>query len=173
MTNAPTQPSLYDRVLPASTAAVLAAVATVALSIPLRSPDDLLANTASVAIVTAIGTVALGIIWAALDRGSSGQQTRRFAAINAALYIATVGIAFVAETAAELSNLVSFTWPLAAVMLAGTTIGAPLINTYVPVKALRVAAPILIVAVVTTGISLTLNEVGFNEPPNLTLPPPP
>lgn len=173
MNDTTTQPSLYDRILPASTAAVLAAVAAVALSIPLRSPDDLLANTASVAIVSATGAIALGIIWAQLHRGTSSQQTRKFAAINAALYVATGGISLVVESAAELSNMLSFTWPLAAVMLAGTTIGAPLVHTYVPVKALRVATPILIGAVVTTGISLTLNEVGFNEPPSLTLPPPP
>ena len=175
MTNAHTRQPLYDRILPATTAAALAAAATVALSIPLRSPDDLLANTASVATVSAIGTVALGVIWASLDRGqaNSRQQTRRFAAINAVLYIATVGAALAAEAVAELSNLITFTWPLAAVMLAGTTIGAPIIHNYVPAKALRVAAPILVVAIVTTGISLTLNEVGFNEPPSLSLPPPP
>ena len=175
MNNAPTRPSLYDRILPASAAAALAAAATVALSIPLRSPDDLLANTASVATVSAIGAVALGIIWAALDSGHATlqQRTRRFAAINAALYIATVAATLVTESIAEISNLLSFTWPLAAVMLGGTTISAPLMQTYAPVKALRFATPILIIAVVAIGVALTLNEVGFNEPPSLSLPPPP
>ena len=175
MNNAPTRPSLYDRILPAGATGALAAVATVALSIPLRSPDDLLANTASVATVSAIGAVALGIIWATLDRGQadSRQQARRFAAINAALYVATVAATLVTESVAELSNLLSFTWPLAAVMLAGTTIGAPLFQTYAPIKVMRFATPILILAVVAIGVALTLNEVGFNEPPSLSLPPPP
>lgn len=173
MNDASEQQSLYDRALPASAAATLAAIATVALSIPLRSPDDLFANTTSVATVSALGAVVLGIVWASMASGSLNQRTRRFATVNAVLYIATVGTAFVAEAAAEISNLVSFIWPLAAVMLAATTIGTPLVQNYIPSRTLRVATPVVIIALVTAGVVMTLNEVGFNEPPSLSLPPPP
>lgn len=171
--DANTQQSLYDRALPASTAAVLAAIATVALSIPLRSPDDLFANTASVATVSALGAIVLGIVWASMASGPLNQRTRRFATINAGLYIATVGAAFVTEAIAELSNLVSFIWPLAAVMLAATTIGTPLVQNYIPSRTIRIATPVIIATLVTAGVVMTLNEVGFNEPPSLSLPPPP
>ena len=56
------------------------------VGLPLTSPDDLLGNTASVAVLTNAGAVALAIIWAYAP-GSGAQRTRFYATACVALYL--------------------------------------------------------------------------------------
>ena len=165
--------SLYDRMLPASAAGMIGATGATAASLPLRSPDDLFANAASVAIVSVVGASVLGSVWAYSDRFAPTRQLIAWATFCAVAFAATVIAAAIAERAGELSNVTSFTAPLAGIMLAASGLATPILQRFVPAYWLRFVVPLLGVALVVAGIMLTVNEVGFNEPPSLTLPPPP
>ena len=171
--DAPRPASIFDRALPAWAAGVIAAAATMALSLPLRSPDDLIGNAASVAILSVATAAVLGIVWAKLDGSTGRSRLLRFAAINLALLVGTVITAMVIEPVADIANATSFVAPLAAAMLTLTTLGTPLIRSVAPISGLRFAVPILAILTITAGVVLTLNDVGFTEPPSLSLPPPP
>lgn len=171
--DAPQSVSLYNRALPAWAAGVVATAVTVAISLPLRSPDDLVGNTASIGIISVSAAVVLGIIWARLYEFALLSRFWRFAAISLALLFATVVVALIIEPVADISNAATFVAPLAAAMLTLTTLGTPLIQTHASISALRFAVPVLAILTVAAGVVLTLNEVGFNQPPSLSLPPPP
>ena len=159
--------------LPASAAGIVGAATATALSLPLRSPDDLFANAASVAIASVIAAAVLGFVWAYLDRFGPTRQRIVFSAFSIAAFLATAIAAVIAERVEDLSNVASFTAPIAGIVLAVTAIGTPIAQRYCAVKWMRVAVPMLGVALVAAGVLLTVNEIGFNEPPSLTLPPPP
>ena len=159
--------------LPASAAGIIGAATATALSLPLRSPDDLFANAASVAIASVIAAAVLGLVWAYLGRFGPSRQLTAFVAFNVAAFLATATAAVIAERVEDLSNVASFTAPLAGAVLAVAAVGTPIVQRYCAVKWMRVAAPMLGVALVAAGVLLTVNEIGFNEPPSLTLPPPP
>ena len=69
--------------------------------------------------------------------------------------------------------MATFTAPIAGTVLVVASVGTPIVQRYCAVKWMRVAVPMLGVALVVTGVLLTVNEIGFNEPPSLSLPPPP
>lgn len=165
--------SLYDRMLPASAAGMMGAAGATAASLPLRSPDDLFANAASVAIVSVVGATVLGFVWVYIGRFAPRQPLTVWFAFCAASFVATVIAAAVAERVGELSNVTSFTAPLAGVMLGISAVVTPIAQRYFTVQWLRFAVPLVAVALIVAGIMLTVNEVGFNEPPSLSLPPPP
>lgn len=165
--------SFYDRMLPAGAASIIGAAAATALSLPLRSPDDLFANAASVAVASAIAGAVLGLIWALFDRFSGTRRLVAFSAFNVVAFLATVTAAVIAERVEDLSNVASFTAPIAGIVLAVASVGTPIAERYCPVKWSRYAVPLLAVALVVAGVLLTVNEIGFNEPPSLSLPPPP
>ena len=165
--------SLYDRMLPASAAATVGAAAATALSLPLRSPDDLFANAATVAIASVTATAVLGFVWAYLDRFGPTRQLVAFSAFSISAFLATVAATVIVERVEDLSNVATFTAPIAGTVLVVAAVGTPIVQRYCAVKWMRVAVPMLGVALVVTGVLLTVNEIGFNEPPSLTLPPPP
>ena len=159
--------------LPASAAGIIGGTAAMALSLPLRSPDDLFANAASVAIASVIAAAVLGLVWAWLHRYTTARQLIAFSAFSIAAFLATATVAVIAERVENLSNVASFTAPLAGAVLTVAAVGTPIAQRYCAVKWMRVAVPMLGVALVAAGVLLTVNEIGFNEPPSLTLPPPP
>ena len=159
--------------LPASAAGMIGAAGATAASLPLRSPDDLFANAASVAIVSVIGATVLGFVWVYIGSFAAARQLTGWFAFCAAAFVATVIAAAVAERVGELSNVTSFTAPLAGIMLGTSAVSAPIVQRFVSAQWLRFAVPLLAVAIVAIGVMLTVNEVGFNEPPSLSLPPPP
>ena len=159
--------------MPASAASIIGAAAATAASLPLRSPDDLFANAASVAIASVIATAVLGLVWASIGHYHPTRQLIAFLAFNIAAFLATVTAAVVAERVEDLSNVASFTAPLAGIVLSTASVGTPIAKRYCPVNWSRFAVPLLAVALVTAGVLLTVNEIGFNEPPSLALPPPP
>ena len=165
--------SFYDRMLPASAASIIGAAAATAASLPLRSPDDLFANAASVAVASVVGAAVLGLVWAFLGSYRPTRQLFAFLAFNIAAFLATVTAAVIAERVEDLSNVASFTAPLAGIVLAVASVGTPIARRYCPVNWSRYAVPLLAVALVVAGVLLTVNEIGFNEPPSLSLPPPP
>lgn len=165
--------SLYDRMLPASAAGMIGAAGATAASLPLRSPDDLFANAASVAVVSVIGASVLGCVWVYIGSFAPARQLTVWFAFCAAAFVATVIAAAVAERVGELSNVTNFTAPLAGVMLGTSAVATPILHRFVSAQWLRFAVPLLAVAIVAIGVMLTVNEVGFNEPPSLSLPPPP
>ena len=165
--------SLYDRMLPATAAGMIGAAGATAASLPLRSPDDLFANAASVAAVSVIGATVLGCVWVFIGSFAPARQLTVWFAFCAAAFVATVIAAAVAERVGELSNVTSFTAPLAGIMLGTSAVAAPIVQRYIAARWLRVIVPLLGIALVIVGVLLTVNEVGFNEPPSLSLPPPP
>lgn len=169
--------SPLDRLLTATTAGLAGSVLAVALTLPLRSPDDLIANAFTSAMVSVPGALALGVIWARLPRTTTlGRRTRLFATICAAFLVATVAAALAVEPLAELSGVASFAAPQAAAVLGAAAIGAPVLEHYAGdaiLRALRYVVPVAAIVIVVAGWVLAVNEVGFNEPPSLSLPPPP
>ena len=165
--------SFYDRMLPASAASIIGAAAATAASLPLRSPDDLFANAASVAIASVVGSAMLGLVWALSDRFSGTRRLVAFITFNVVAFLATVTAAVIAERVEDLSNVASFTAPLAGIVLATASVGTPIAQRYCPVNWSRFAVPLFAVALAAAGVLLTVNEIGFNEPPSLSLPPPP
>ena len=99
-------------------AASIAAIAAVAISLPLRSPHDTLVNSASVAIATLVVGVGAGLLWGRLSE--SADRLRNFViAMAVALVVAAVALVAV-DT--QLARSFSFGLPLAVVAFAGTAV---------------------------------------------------
>ena len=167
--------SLTDRLsrgAPAFSATLIGGALALVVGLPLTSPDDLLGNTASVAVLTNAGAVALAIIWAYAP-GSEARRTRFYATACLALYVLTVVVALLAESVGEISNAVSYVVPIASVIFVSTAIFTPIIDRSTGRRTSLSLGLFLSVATLTAGIIMALNEVGFTEPPSLSLPPPP
>lgn len=96
-------------------AGAVAAIAASLVSLPLRSPDDLIANTASVTLATlGLGIVA-GLFWRRIHDKTGSRRTLRVAA--GAAFIASV-VVFGLLEAFVLSRFVSFGVPLSFIVFA-------------------------------------------------------
>lgn len=129
------------------TAAAIAGLAAVLLSLPLRSPDDAFFHAGTVAL----GALLAGAVLALVARGAGPARARRAAPIGALVLfaLATIGAA-VGET--MLQRTIAFVVPLAAVVLGGTVLLVPLIER---MPALPAWGPLLAVAVtVAAGLGL-------------------
>ena len=142
------------------------------VGLPLTSPDDLLGNTASVAIMSNAGAVALAIIWACAP-GAGARKVRFYTTVCIGLFLLTVVIALLVESAGEISNTVSYVVPIASVIFVSTAVFTPIIDRSMGKGASLSLGLLLSIATLTAGIIMAVNEVGFTEPPSLSLPPPP
>ena len=143
-----------------------------AVGLPLKSPDDLLANTGSVAVLSNVGAFALALLWAYAP-GSGARRTRFYATACVGLYLMTVLAAVLAESVGELNNTVSYVVPIASVVFVSTAIFTPIIDRSVGRAASLYLGLTMSIATLSAGITMAFYEIGFTEPPSLSLPPPP
>ena len=167
--------SLTDRLsrgAPAFSATLIGGALALVVGLPLTSPDDLLANTASVAVMSNAGALTLAAVWA-YSPGSGARRTRFYTTACVVLYVLTVLAAMLAESVGELNNTVSYVVPIASVVFVSTAIFTPIIDRSVGRAASLYLGLSMSIATLAAGIIMALYEVGFTEPPSLSLPPPP
>lgn len=167
--------SLTDRIsrgAPAFSATLIGGALALVVGLPLTSPDDLLGNTASVAIMSNAGAVALAVIWAYAP-GTGARRTRFYTSACAGLFVLTVVTALLVESVGEISNTVSYVVPIASVIFVSTAVFTPIIDRSASKGASLSLGLFLSIATLAAGIIMAVNEVGFTEPPSLSLPPPP
>ena len=89
----------------------VAAVVVVLLSLPLRSPDDVLLNSATIAIgVLVLGAFA-GAVWRALADAHNSRTYFRFVMVGT--FVLFTAIVVISET--QLEKMISFSIPLGTV----------------------------------------------------------
>lgn len=160
MSDAPRKPRAPMR--SALMAGAASAVAAALVSLPLRSPHDGLLNAGSVTTGTLVLALAAGYQWRALAGRANAPLL--FAAAMGAGFLAWTGLAFAAET--QLTRMVSFTVPLAAIAFGGVALLTPLLG---PVASRRWVA--LAALVVAAAVGAALAGVGDAESGRLELPP--
>ena len=153
---------LWAPVRAALLAGAIASVAAALVSLPLRSPHDGLLNAGSVTTGTLVLAFTAGHLRRALGRRANAGLL--FAAAMGAGFLAWVGVAFAAET--QLTRVVSFTVPLAAIAFGGIALLTPLAA---PAASRRWVALGAVVVAVAVGAALA--GVGDAESGRLELPP--
>ena len=146
------------------TAGSIAAIVAALVSLPLRSPDDALLNSATVVIAALIAGLAAGALW----RYSVKSKRRRtvFASVWTAAFGAAALLSWAGET--QLDRFLPFALPLAAIVFTLTgalTVllsGAPAVQKpWLPAAALAAAL----------AVGLSLAGQGDEESGRLELPP--
>ena len=146
------------------TAGSIAAIVAALVSLPLRSPDDALLNSATVVIAALIVGLAAGALW----RYSARSKRRRtvFAGVWTAAFGAAALLSWAGET--QLDRFLPFALPLAAIVFTLTgalTVllsGAPAVQKpWLPAAALAAAL----------AVGLSLAGQGDEESGRLELPP--
>ncbi len=158
--------------MPAYLATAIGVAVAMGVNAPLRSPDDLIANAGSVAIIGIFGALLYGMIWARLT-GEVQQRSRTFNIIITVLLVVVVGIAWLAEYIGEFANTIRYVIPLAAIVTIFASILTPILDRWKTNMLLIWVAIVLTIAMLVAGYWLTVNEFGFTEAPSLSLPPPP
>ena len=167
--------SLTDRLsrgAPAFSATLIGGALALVVGLPLKSPDDLLGNTGSVAVLSNVGALALALIWA-YSPGSGARRTRFYATACVVLYVLTVLAATLIESLGELNNTVSYVVPIASVVFVSTAIFTPIIDRSVGRAASLYLGLSMSILTLAAGIIMAFYDIGFTEPPSLSLPPPP
>jgi hypothetical protein len=143
----------------------IAAVVAVLVSLPLRSPDDILLNSATVMIGSLLAGLLAGVVWRLV--GNKPTRPRRFALIWTAIFAVVALITLGGET--QLERFIAFVLPLAAIVFALSALliivieGVPLCRTWWS----AVATVLLALAL---GIGLA--GQGDEKSGDLQLPPP-
>ncbi|MCH7983410.1 MAG: hypothetical protein J4O01_09730 [Chloroflexi bacterium] len=161
---------LYRNVIAGLGAGAVAAIVAILISLPLKSPDDILFNTASVGIATlGIGAVN-GLLWhwSAVNL----PLNRRY--VFTSLGLLTVALAVAAGAQTQFDSAVAFTVPLALLAVLITVVATP----FVAINrraGLWFAKPwtSAVLIVVAVALSLALAGQGDQESGSLSLPPPP
>ncbi len=143
----------------------VAAIIAVLASLPLKSPDDIIFNSASVGFA-AIGFGALtGLAWHWTK--SDLPVTRPYLASSFGLIVAALAVAVAAQT--EFDDAVLFTVPLALISSVIPVVGTPIAAKSEKFKNWNY----LIVFVGAVVLSFALAGQGDQESCSLSLPPPP
>ena len=103
----------------------MGAIVASLVSLPLRSPDDLIGNTASVTLLALFTGILGGVYWQRVFDVDGGRRKLVMAAA-AAFVAAVVGLAILEVVA--LDRFLSFGVPLAAIILGAVALLTPLIN---------------------------------------------
>ena len=162
---------IQDR-LPAFIATLIGGVVAMGVNAPLTSPDDLVGNAGSVAVVSLIAAIIAGMIWAR-TKGDIQTRARTFNIVLTVLLLFTVGAAAAIEYGAEISHAIRYIIPLGAIVTIFVSVLTPIIERWKTQTIILVIAAALPLAMLAAGYILTINEFGFTEPPSLSLPPPP
>lgn len=169
------RPSLRGHIqnrIPAFVSTLLGGAVAMGVNAPLTSPDDLIGNASSVAVVSLFGAIVAGMIWARL-RGDVQSRSRSFNVILTVLLILVVIAAAVIEFVGEISNAIRYIIPLGAVVTIFASVLTPVIERWKSWHGFIWIAIVLPIAMLAVGYWLTSNEFGFTEAPSLSLPPPP
>ena len=162
---------IEDRI-PAFLSTLVGGAVAMGVNAPLTSPDDLIGNASSVAVVSLIGAVIAGMVWARI-RGDIQSRSRTFNIILTVLLILVVIAAAVVEVAGEISNAIRYIIPLGAVVTIFASVLTPILERWKSWRGIIWVALLFPIAMLVVGFWLTTNEFGFTEPPSLSLPPPP
>lgn len=147
------------------TAGAIAAIAAVLVSLPLKSPDDALLNSASVAIAAILVGVLAGLIWR-MFVNTEGRRTK-FVVLWGVASV-TVGSMLISAFAVQLDNLVPFALPLTVIVCVITGLLTPVFGRD-PSPLRWWAAP----AAVAVALALAIPLAGVGDEPSgrLELPP--
>jgi len=157
--------SIYRNIYAGLGAGSVAAIIVVLVSLPLKSPDDILFNSASVGFMSIGFGAVCGIAWH--RSGSNRLLNRRYVAASLGISVAALAVALGAQT--QLDNAVEFTVPLTLIAIVVSVVGTPF-----AARSARFGIWfyrfIVLVAVV---LSISLVGQGDQESGSLSLPPPP
>ncbi|MCY4474567.1 MAG: hypothetical protein OXC83_03935 [Chloroflexi bacterium] len=157
---------------PAFVATLIGGAVAMGVNAPLTSPDDLIANAGSIAVVSVIGAIVVGMIWARLP-GDIQTRSRTFNIVLTVLLLLVVGGAAAIEYGGEITRAIRYTVPLAAIVTIFTSVLTPVFERSKGRSAMLWVAIALPLVMLVAGYLLTINEFGFTEAPSLSLPPPP
>ena len=166
--------SLTDRLTrgaPAFSATLVGGLFALVVGLPLTSPDDLFGNTASIAVLSLGGAVVFGLIWANVS-GGGPRRIRAYTTACIGLFGMTVVAALLIESIGDISNTVSYVVPIASVVFVSTAVFTPIIDRTVRKPVSLYLGLLLSVATIASGVIMAYYQVGFTEPPSLSLPPP-
>ncbi len=142
----------------------ISAVVAALVSLPLRSPDDALLNSATVTFAALAAGVAAGLLW----RGASPK--RRGLLIFAGLWTAALAVVALICVAGEtqLDNFIGFALPLAAIVFPVTGVLTVLLARSSLASRWQLAA---VAAVIALAVGIPLAGQGDQESGRLELPP--
>ena len=158
--------------LPAFIATLIGGAVAMGVNAPLTSPDDLIANAGSIAFVSFIGAIVVGMIWARIPGDIQG-RSRTFNIVLTVLLLLVVASAAAIEYGGEITNAIRYIIPLAAIVTIFTSVLTPVFERSKGRNAVMWIAIALPLVMLVVGYVLTINEFGFTEAPSLSLPPPP
>ena len=142
----------------------IASLVAVLVSLPLRSPDDALLNSATVMVATVIAGGVAGLLWRAL--ANSARRWPLFAVLWALGFVLAVLFAVAGET--QLDRMVSFTVPLAAIVFPLIGVLTVILARWGIASRWWVTAAVLTVAL---GVGVGLSGRGDEKSGRLELPP--
>jgi len=146
------RPTLARALLGGLASGAVAVIVAALLSLPLRSPDDVFFNSVSVTVGALLAGAGGGLLWWAAQR--SHAPVRTFGASVLAGFLLVAVLTLVAERmpGAPLERVAGFVLPLAAAVFGVVAVLTPLLVQRG--RALRVAAPMGVVAAVILGVAL-------------------
>ncbi len=144
-------------------AGAMAAIVASLVQLPLHSPTDVIFNSLTVTVGSLIAGLLAGALWAAACKSAS--RRRVFFVAWLALFGIVAGAAAAGDT--QVDRTLSFVVPLAAIVMASTGIGTPLLAGSGRIGYL--AASLAVAAAV--GIGAGLATQGDAESGRLELPP--
>jgi len=157
--NSPRRPMAL--ILAGLMAGVAGAIVASLVSLPLRSPDDVIANTATVTVVALLVGLLGGVVWQRLhDRADGRRRLLLFAAGGFVVAVVLLGIL----EAVALDRFISFGVPLAAIIFAAVGLLTP---AFAGLEMPGWAAPVAIVAALVVGGGLA--SLGDAESGDLSL----
>ena len=162
---------IQDR-MPAFIATLIGGAVAMGVNAPLTSPDDLIANASSVAVVSLIGAFITGMVWARLS-GDIQARSKRFNIVLTVTLLLVVAGAAAIEFAGDISNTIRYVIPLGAIVTIFASVFTPFFERWKRSNAIIWIGALLPLAMLTIGYWLTINEFGFTEAPSLSLPPRP
>lgn len=155
-TNAPVRGALL--------AGALSAVVVALVSLPLHSPHDALLNSASVTWGVLLLALLSGLAYRRLGRAPGAE--RRFAIVMAIGFVAWVAVGFAIGT--QLTRIVSFSVPLAAIAFGGIGVLTPFLSR----APLASRWPVVVVAlIVAAAVGIGFAGQGDQQSGRLELPP--
>jgi hypothetical protein len=132
-------------VVAALLASVIGGLLAIALSLPLRSPDDVFFNAGTVAVGALVAGLAAGAAWRAF-----GGHIARFEVAMAGAFVLVATATFAGTQL--FAGMVPFVLPLAAVVLGSIAALTPLIaDRAPPIKAVAAVVPMLVLGVALAG----------------------